>query len=471
MGTSIAELEQWMLTSREGAVLEFKEARSQYDTTKLFRYCVALANEGGGHLILGVTDKPPRRVVGTTAFGVPDKIAEKILDKVGFRVDVEELSHPDGRVVIFHIPSRPTGMPYDFEGAYLMRSGERLVPMTQDRLRQIFDEGKPDWLSWEAKKGCSGDDVVRLLDTQSYFDLLKLPYPRTQEAVLARFEQERLIMRDEGLWVITNLGAILFAKSLDDFDSLSRKAVRVIVYEGTDKLRGRLDEWKQKGYAAGFDTLVDFINGLIPTNEIIRKALREEIPMFPEIAVRELIANALIHQDLGETGSFVTVELYSDRMEISNPGEPSIPTDRFIDEYKSRNENLADLMRRLRICEEKGSGIDKVIDAVEAYQLPAPRFHSSERRTQVTLFASISFKDMDRADRIRACYQHCCLCYVMNRQMTNQSLRERFGLPQSQTKTATVSQIISATVQAGKVKPFDETIASTRYKKYVPFWA
>jgi ATP-dependent DNA helicase RecG len=162
------------------------------------------------------------------------------------------------------------------------------------------------------------------------------------------------------------------------------------------------------------------------------------------------------------------VELYDDRMEISNPGKAFIPPDRFIDEYQSRNERLANLMRRLGICEEKGSGIDKVIQAVEAYQLPAPDFRVGERRTTALLFAHLDVEDMDRNDRIRACYQHCCLRYVMNEQMTNQSLRERFKLPER--KSATVSQIIAATVEAGKIRLADTTQKSTRYWRYIPFW-
>ena len=154
---------------------------------------------------------------------------------------------------------------------------------------------------------------------------------------------------------------------------------------------------------------------------------------------------------------------------ISNPGKPSVPPDRFIDEYKSRNERLAGLMRRLGVCEEKGSGVDKVIKAVEAYQLPAPDFRGSEQRTHVILFAQKSFQGMDRNDRVRACYQHCCLCYVMNQKMTNQSLRERFGL--SKSKSATASKIITATIDAGHIKLDAQTISSTRYNRYIPFWA
>lgn len=265
------------------------------------------------------------------------------------------------------------------------------------------------------------------------------------------------------------MGAILFAKKLDQFPELARKAPRVIVYEGAGKLKTKSDHFGGKGFAVGFQGLVEFVNGLVPSNEIIEQALRKNVKMFPEIAIRELVANALIHQDLDETGTSVMIEIYDDRIEISNPGKPFISPDRFIDEYKSRNERLADLMRRLRICEEKGSGVDKVVSAAEAFQLPAPDFRVGERRTSVVLFAHQELEQMDRNDRVRACYQHCCLRYVMNERMNNQSLRDRFRLPES--RVATVSSIIASTVEAGKIKLADPTQTSTRYRTYVPYWA
>ena len=469
MATTIAQIDAWRAARSEHQNLEFKEAKRQFDNRKLYKYCVALANEGGGHLLLGIEDVPPRKVVGTAAFNDPIEMAAKLFEALGFRVDIEEVAHPDGRVLVFHIPSRPRGTAFQYEGAYLMRAGEELVSMSEDRLRAIFAEGQPDWLSLPANARCADDDVIRLLDTQSYFDLLKIPYPVNRPSVLERFESEKLIERIDDHWTITNLGAILFAKKLDSFESLARKAARVIVYEGISKLETKLDLPGTKGYAVGFEGLIEYINLLVPSNEVIEQAIREEVKMFPEIAIRELVANALIHQDFSETGTSVMIEIYDDRMEISNPGLPSILPDRFIDEYKSRNERLADIMRRLGVCEEKGSGIDKVIQAVEDYQLPGPDFRVGVRRTTAVLFAHLDIDDMDRNDRIRACYQHCCLRYVMNQQMTNQSLRERFKLPVN--KAATVSQIIAATVDAAKIKLADTTQKSTRYWKYVPFWA
>jgi ATP-dependent DNA helicase RecG len=469
MATTILQIDTWRAERSEHQRLEFKEAKSQFDNRKLYKYCVALANEGGGTLLLGIEDNPPRKVVGTAAFNDTVEMAAKLFQALGFRVEIEEVMHPDGRVLVFHIPSRPLGTVYQFEGAYLMRAGEELVPMSEDRLRKIFAEGQPEWLLQTALSNCDADQVIQLLDTQSYFDLWQRPYPTNREAVLERFVAEKLITPQDGGWSITNLGALLFAKKLDMFDRLARKAARVIVYEGSNKLKTKLDRTGYRGYAVGFQGLVEFINGLIPSNEVIEEALRREVKMFPDIAVRELVANALIHQDFSETGSSVMIEIYDDRMEISNPGKPFISPDRFIDEYQSRNERLADLMRRLGICEEKGSGVDKVVEAAEVFQLPAPDFRVGERRTTVVLFAHQDVEVMDRNDRIRACYQHACLRYVMNEKMTNQSLRERFKLPE--TKVATVSQVIAATVEAGKIKVADPSQTSTRYRNYVPFWA
>ncbi|MBI4748952.1 MAG: putative DNA binding domain-containing protein [Acidobacteria bacterium] len=449
--------------------LEFKEAKTQYDFTKTCEYCVALANEGGGYLLFGICDKPPRSVVGTAAVNNPRGMAEKLFQTLGFRIDVEEVNHTDGRVIVFHIPSRPRGTAYHLKGTYLMRSGEQLVPMSEDQLRRIFAEGEPDWLEEYSQQELDAQTVVELLDTQTFFELINLPYPLTQQGVLDRLEQERLIDNLGGTYAIRRLGAILLARRLENFPDLIRKAPRVIVYIGTSKLETKLDQVGSKGYAVGFQGLVRFVVTQLPQNEVIEDALRKETKLVPEIAIRELIANALIHQDFRLTGTSVMIEIYSDRVEISNPGDPIVPLERFIDGYQSRNERLADLMRRFSICEEKGSGIDRVIQTAEVYQLPAPDFRSGYHRTSVVLFAPTSFENMDRNDRVRACYQHCCLRYVMHQRMTNQSLRTRFKLVES--KSALVSQTIAAALDAGSIKVADPTQTSQKYRSYIPFWA
>lgn len=470
MIVDLDQLVTWMASPTENEHLEFKEAKQQYDNTKLFKYCVALANEGGGFLILGVSDKLPRRVVGTQAFRDIGLIAAKILEVLRIRVDIHELDHPDGRVLVFEIPPRPAATPLHLDGSYWMRAGEDLVPMTPDRLKKILAEVGDDWFERVARNNSTPDEVVALLDTQSYFDLMQLPYPTTREAVLERLEQERLIKKSRQGWAIKNITAILFAKRLDSFSpELARKAPRVVIYEGVNKLVTRDDKTGNKGYAVGFEGLVDLLHGAAPKNHFVELVIREEVKMFPRQAIRELVANALVHQDFEATGQSVMIEMYADRLEISNPGLPPIKVERFIDEFRSRNERLAELMRRMRICEEKGSGIDKVVNLAEAYQLPAPDFRISETRTTAVLFAHQDFANMSKSDRTRACYQHCCLKYVSNQRMSNQSLRERFRLPES--KTATASLVISATKEANLIKLDESDSTSTRYARYLPFWA
>ena len=270
-------------------------------------------------------------------------------------------------------------------------------------------------------------------------------------------------------YAIRRMGGLLLAKRLEEFSDIARKAPRVVVYHGASKLETRLDQTGTKGYAVGFQELIRSVMAQLPQNEVVEDALRKEMKLVPEIAVRELVANALIHQDFSMSGSSMMVEIYSNRVEISNPGEPVVPVERFIDGYESRNERLAGLMRRMGICEEKSSGIDRVIQTAELYQLPAPDFIASQRRTFVKIYGPRDFEEMGREDRMRACYQHCSLKWVMSEIMTNQSLRARFQLPES--KSAIVSQVIAATIEGGLIKLDERGGTSREYARYLPFWA
>lgn len=463
------KIDLWLDLPKETQRLEFKEAKQTFTTEKLYKYCVAIANEGGGHLVLGVTDQKPRRVVGSQAF--PDRIAmaSKIFTALGFRVDIEEVAHPDGRVVVFLIPSRTSGTAYSYKGSYLMRIGEELQPMTEDQLRRIFSEGKPDWLEATAIRGQSGQEIVQLLDTQSYFELLKMPYPTDQAGVLERLVNERLIKEEETGYTISNLAAVLLAKNLRSFDSVYRKAPRVVTYAGHSKLETTADMSGEKGYAVGFRGLVRYVMTQLPQNEVIEDALRKESKLLPEVVIRELIANSLIHQDFEERGTSPMIEIYSDRVEISNPGEPIVPLERFIDGYQSRNERLADLMRRFGICEEKSSGIDNVVESAEVHQLPAPEFLIALRRTVVIIYGHRAFRAMDASDRVRACYQHCALQLVLRRHMTNQTLRARFGLSDGSSNTA--SGVITAALEQKLIKLDPAAPPSKKFARYLPFWA
>lgn len=367
---------------------------------------------------------------------------------------------------MFHIPSRPRGAAYAYEGAYLMRVGEELQSMSEDQLRRIFAEGQPDWLESFAQEGLSGQDVVQLLDTQTFFNLLKLPYPTDQAGVLEKLQSERLIEKRDDRFAILNMGAVLLAKEMRDFNAVYRKASRVVVYAKDSKLETTSDLIWSKGYAVGFQGLVRYIMTQLPQNEVIEEALRKESKLVPEVVIRELVANALIHQDFSESGASPLIEVYANRVEISNPGAPIIPVERFIDGYQSRNERLADLMRRFGICEENSSGVDRVVQAAEVLQLPAPDFIVGFKRTAAVIFGPRSFWRMDRRDRIRACYQHCALQWVLRRQMTNESLRNRFGLGEGSSSAA--SQVIKAAIDQNLVKLDPNAPNSRKFARYLP---
>lgn len=469
MPTTPEQIDIWRAAPSETEHLEFKEAKLSFDTDALCEYAVALSNEGGGHLLLGIHNTPPRKVVGSAALGNLVEVAHRVHQKLGFRVDFEEVKHPDGRVVVVKVPSRPRGVPRHVSGRYLMRVGESLVAMTPDRLQAIFNEDRPDWLEEPASEVLDAQAIIDLLDTQAFFELMQQPYPTRQEGVLERLLNENLIDRRSGGYIIRRIGALLLAKRLSAFPDVKRKAMRVVVYSGTSKLETKLDEAANRGMAVGFEGLIDFVMAQLPQNEVVEHALRTRVKLVPDVVIRELAANALVHQDFNATGASPTIEIYSNRVDISNPGKPAVDTDRFIDDYRSRNDRLADLMRRMRICEEKGSGVDRVVHTAEAFQLPAPLFRENVDRTFVTIFGHRPFEDMDRDDRVRACYQHCSLKWVMNERMTNQSLRERFKLPDG--RASVTSQIIAAAIESGLVKA-DETVGGSRkYARYLPYWA
>jgi len=220
---TLQQLELWLHLPSEHERLEFKEAKAQFGFEKLIEYCVAIANEGGGYIVLGVSDKPPRKVVGTVAFDVPERTVAGIYERLDIKVFAKELDHVDGRVLVFSIPSRNKGVPV--KGRYLVRAGDALVPMSPEILREIFDELKPDFESRIVLAGVSAQQIVELLDTQKYFDLMRLPYPTSRMGELDRFKQERLIVEDGNRYSVTNLGALLFAKNLNDFNHLHRKSV------------------------------------------------------------------------------------------------------------------------------------------------------------------------------------------------------------------------------------------------------
>lgn len=462
--------------------LEFKHDKA--NPQEIGEYVSALSNSAAiegkthGYLVWGVDDKS-HDILGTTFSPGTTKKGNQPLEswllqmtEPRIRFEFHEGRVDDKRVVVLEV-ERARSRPVAFGGREYVRIGQvkkplRDAPELERQLWRTFDDTPFEKMI--AAEHQSADDVLRLLDWPAYFDLLKQRLPTNPDGILDAIHGDHLIERcPAGGWDITNLGALLFAKRMGDFPSLARKAVRVIQYHGKGRINAAREQEKDKGYASGFEDLVDYINGLLPSSEVIGRALRETVHVFPEVAVRELVANALIHQDLHAKGANIMVEIFDGRIEISNPGEPLVPTNRFVDaQPKSRNESIVALMRRFGIGEDRGTGIDKVLSEVERYQLPAPLFQVPPHSTRTVLFAHKNLREMSKSERIRACYLHACLCYVDERKMTNATLRERFGITSN--NAAEVSRFLKDAVEAGAIL-IEDPSAGSKARSYIPSWA
>lgn len=467
---------------RETEWLEFKGNNA--DPQEIGEYLSALANSAAyngkafAYLVWGIEDES-HRVVGTRFSPLTSKKGSEPLEtwllrlltpKVHFRfyeLELEQLP-----VVLLEI-GQAFRHPVRFQNEAFIRIGSVKKPLKDapDRERElwrVFDQ--TPFERGTALDRVGADEVLRLLDYPAYFDLVERTLPANRDGIIEALVDDGLIEACEaGGWRITNLGGVLFAKRLEDFPGLRRKAPRVIQYRGKSRVETLKEQVGGKGYASGFEGLIGYINGLLPSNEVIGQALRRTVPMFPELAVRELVANALIHQDFFVTGAGPMIEIFEDRIEITNPGEPLVDPQRFVDTPpKSRNEALASLMRRFRICEERGSGIDKVVFEVELYQLPAPLFEVPPGFTRTVLFAHRPLSGMSQDDRIRACYLHACLRHVLREDTTNSSLRARFGVEEQ--NRSMVSRVIREAVEAGQIVPADAN-AAPKYMRYLPYWA
>lgn len=420
------------------------------------------------HAVLGTTFRPS--AARHNQQELESWLLQKIAPKINFRF-YDFLAIEDKSVVILEIQAA-TNTPVQFDGTEYIRIGSykkklREFPEKERELWRVFD--RVPFEQQAALERVSVEDVLKLLDYPAYFDLVNLPLPEGRDGILKALQAEQLISSsDTGFWTITNLGAILFAKQLSSFKHLARKAVRLILYKGNDRYETIRELDGKKGYAIGFEGLIDTLKTLLPANEEIGKVMRKEVPMYPELALRELVANAIIHQDFNLTGTGPMIEVFAHRIEITNPGAPLVSTDRFLDSPPpSRNEGLASLMRRIGFCEERGSGVDKVVVQTEIFQLPAPLFEAFNEHTRCVLFAYRDFKDMDREEKIRACYLHAVLKYLNRQPMNNATLRERFGIDIK--NSAMISRIIKHALEAQVIRPYDDT-AGTKAMRYVPSW-
>lgn len=465
---------------------EFKH--NNYDPEMIGQDISALANGAAyaeknlAYMIWGIDDRT-HEVVGTDYDQYTLKVGNQEIEswlrnlisknaEFEFRtIQMKDSNMNDKRIVVLII-HKATNQTVTFKKVDYIRVGSYTKKLSDypQMQAQLWDKIRNSRFEEHfAKQDLTAEEAVQLLDFSIYFDIKKEPIPTELDGIIYYLTQEEiLIKQDNGLYAITNLGAILFAKKLSAFPRLERKAVRVVQYQDKNRLNMLKEDVGNKGYAVGFDGLLKYIEALLPTQEVINGALRETVSAYPEIALREAIANALIHQDFSISGTGVVIEIFSNRIEITNPGIPLVDVSRIIDNPpKSRNEKLASLMRRLRMCEELGTGWDKIVISCELQQLPTPNIRIYDENTKVTLFSKMDFFDMPTEDKLWACYMHACIKYIQNEFLTNSSLRERFGLEEH--SSASISRLIKDACDKHYIKKLEDT--APKHSKYVPIWA
>jgi predicted HTH transcriptional regulator len=449
---------------------------------KLSKHITAFANlPGGGFLAFGIDDNTGK-VLGITkaeADSIVERLASLCRDSVDPLVSIDySVETFRGKEILLVFIKESAVKPVHLKGKTIEDSHIRSGGTTRKASRQeigalMLNSKSPTWEELHASKLLNEVEVITLLEYDKILELLKKPVPSNISEIIKWLEDEKMIVNVDGKgYYITNFGAIAAAKDLNRFDGLSRKVVRLVKYEGKNKAAGSKEYPGTKGYAIGFEGLIQFVKGLLPGSEVIKNALRHETSVYPEIAIRELIANILIHQDFTIRGTGPMIEIFEDRIEFTNPGKllPTKKLDRLIRTTpESRNEILASAFRRYNICEERGSGFEKAVIAIELFGLPPLKFEETENAFKVTMYSPRKFADMSNDERIEACYQHSIIEYYGNGGFNNSSLRKRFGMHDKQ--AAQISKLIKDAIDLGKIKAKDPESESKKFSLYVPYWA
>ncbi len=439
----------------------------------------ALAGKEKAYMIWGIDDKT-HEIVGTNKTLQSIKVGNQELenwlrsllsDNASFEFKQIAI---DGRSIGILIIDRAMIRTVAFEKVDYIRVGSYTkklsdVPSVQgpvwDKIRNVkFEE---QIIVSDLEKG----EIENYLEPSIYFKWLdSLPQPNSLDNVIHYLREEQMIVRqDNGLYGITNLGAIVLGKNLSAFKDLKRKEVRVVQYENTSRFGIVRDETFINGYAVIFDELIRLIELLIPSREKMVDGIQRKRIAYPTLVIREAIANAMIHQDLSSPGAGPLIEVFTDRIEITNVGDSLVDIYRIIDNPpKSRNEKLTSLMRKLGLCEDLGSGWDRMVALCESQWLPVPKIENFENRTRVTLVYEKVFTNLTMEERLWALYMHACIKYVQSEQLSNSSLRKRFGLKDS--SSGSISRLIKEAVQRAYIKPVNPDTAP-RYMRYIPYWA
>ncbi len=368
--------------------LEFKEARNNFHFETLVDYCAALANEGGGRMILGVTDRRPRRVVGSAVFPNLVQTRAAITERLRLRIDAFEIAHPNGRVVVLEIPSRPIGVPIQYRGAYKMRRGDQLTDMTPDLLKRIFDEARPDF-SAEACSGASLSD----LDPVAIQRLREMWHRKSGNGALLHMPDDQLL--DDAELIVD--GGVTYAALvlLGTRQALGRylgQAEVIFEYRSSEASLPAQDraEYRQ-GFFLYVDDLWSRINLRNDRQSYQLELVRLEVQTFNEVAVRELLLNAVGHRDYRRPES-IFVRQFPRKLEIVSPGGflPGITPENILWKQAPRNRRIAEVFAKCGLVERSGQGMNRIFETAIKESKPWPDFlGTDEHQVLVTLHGEV----------------------------------------------------------------------------------
>jgi ATP-dependent DNA helicase RecG len=357
-------------------------------------YVTALCNEGGGTLVLGMHDKYPHKVLGTqqsiNAIGL---LESKIYNDCGIRPNIYELyEDPEnhrGRVLVIQVDGRPTGKLFRFEDVPLMRVGEELKPMSDERILQILCEHEPDF----SAEFCTG---LKFADLESEaIDILKKRYSEKQQNPNFRTLTNRQALSDLKLISgnrITYAALILLGKS-DIIQKYLPQAMILLEYRKSVSL---IPFDNRQSYCGPFYKIVDElwhdINLHNSKIDIQHNSYFDNIKYFNEEVIREAINNAVAHRDYRRNSETV-IKLYPDLFVVMNAGGfPLGVSQNNLLEVQStpRNRLLSEVLASTGIGERSGQGVDKIYRLTLSEGKEPPDYsHSDNFRVELRIDATI----------------------------------------------------------------------------------
>lgn len=436
----------------------------------------ALAHKPFAYLIWGVDDKTKELKGTSLSFSAWKKGGEDIVPywRISLIPRIELFDYEleiDGKHVLVLEISAASYSPTQFRGVAYCRVDSytkpiKDFPVSEKRLFETLNENTAE--KRICLRGIDSNQVGRLLDLDAYFrQLNRIPPQDLAEKIHYFLREGFLVASYSDTYDVTYLGALLYARDLMEFETLEAKAVRVVYYEGNSRLQTKGRDIFAEGYALCFDKINETLLSHLANPDTFHNGIRQDNYSVPAIAVREALANALMHQDL-LSGYGPLVEVFDNRVEWSNSGELHVEVNRIIDMVPAaENPKMALFLRRINIGDTSGSGVDKICLSLEREKAACPCFETSPTDTRLVIFRNKHFADMDQEEKIRAVYYHVVLKHIEREEATNASIRDRFGLGEE--AIYVVTRLLSQTVAKGLIKK--KETSGKRDTAYLPYWA